>query len=270
MKQAECEQLVDRYMSGDMSVSEEQDFFIQVAVNDELRQTLKAYRVVDTALRKDRSVPRPAGNDRSRANVMAMLAATAPIAGAGAAGSGVAADAIAHGATSASIHAGAAGSAGLISTGMAKIGAVLIAVTGLTVGTFVVGPIISDRVATTPSATSRTASPSSPSAAQNAERGASSPMMVMDSTATIHATEPETRSALVQTQTDLLPRPAAHVEERGAHRHTPVSQQPVVATPRVAAHQDSVPTTQAEAPRPVPSKVDSISFKVDIDLPDDK
>jgi hypothetical protein len=270
MKQAECEQLVDRYMSGDMSVSEEQDFFIQVAVNDELRQTLKAYRVVDTALRKDRSVPRPAGNDRSRANIMAMLAATAPIAGAGAgaAGSGVAADAIAHGTTAATMQAGAAGSAGLISSGIAKIGALLIAVTGLTVGTFVVGPVLSDRVATTTPTATRTVTPSMPpSAGTQGTEGTK--MMERDSAQEVATARPvEAGTQPTRTVEELRPRPTATTMT--AHRNTAAPQQAVTTVPRVAAHQDSVPATRAEVPRPVPSKVDSISFKVDIELPDDK
>lgn len=54
MTRIECERLVERYLEGSMDFAAEQDFFIQVALDDELRRTLKAYRVVEETIRKER------------------------------------------------------------------------------------------------------------------------------------------------------------------------------------------------------------------------
>jgi hypothetical protein len=54
VKRLERERLIERYLSGAMSSSEEQDFFIEVAADRELRTELKAYQIVESAVRKDR------------------------------------------------------------------------------------------------------------------------------------------------------------------------------------------------------------------------
>jgi hypothetical protein len=144
MNQAERERLVDHYLSGAMSVPEEQEFFIQVALNDELRQTLKAYRIVENALQKDGATAKPPANsERSRAQIMGLLAATAPVMQHGAAGT---AEAVAK--TSASAAKGLAGSGWLTAGGLTvaggaiKIALGVVAASALVVGTLVVAPMI--------------------------------------------------------------------------------------------------------------------------------
>jgi negative regulator of sigma E activity len=96
MTRAERELLIERYLNGEMSSGQEQDFFIQVAVDKELRQELKAYRTVDSAIRKDREAER-SEHTALRSRVASMLplypaqgdhspAPSAPPAAAGASG----------------------------------------------------------------------------------------------------------------------------------------------------------------------------------------
>ena len=47
MTQIEREELVERYLAGEMSQTQESDFFLHVAVDDELQRTLKAFRIMD-------------------------------------------------------------------------------------------------------------------------------------------------------------------------------------------------------------------------------
>ncbi len=54
MTRSEREAHIQRYLSGAMTSAEEQDFFIQVAVDDDLRLELKAQRTVESAMRKER------------------------------------------------------------------------------------------------------------------------------------------------------------------------------------------------------------------------
>lgn len=54
MIRADRDRLIERYMNGQMTQGEEEAFFINAAVNPELRQELKAHRLVETAVRKDR------------------------------------------------------------------------------------------------------------------------------------------------------------------------------------------------------------------------
>lgn len=54
MIRADRDRLIERYMNGQMTQAEEEAFFINAAVNPELRQELKAHRLVETAVRKDR------------------------------------------------------------------------------------------------------------------------------------------------------------------------------------------------------------------------
>lgn len=54
MTRTERERLVEQYLEGSMDFAQEENFFIQVALDDELRRTLKSYRIVDEAIRKER------------------------------------------------------------------------------------------------------------------------------------------------------------------------------------------------------------------------
>ncbi len=75
MNNIDREQLVERYLNGELTGSQEQDFFIKVAVDNEMRRTLRAMMIVDSAFRLDREV---VSTDRPavRARVMASLAAS--------------------------------------------------------------------------------------------------------------------------------------------------------------------------------------------------
>lgn len=75
MTRVEREQMISRYLGGELSTAEEQDFFIRVAVDKELRQDLRAQRTIDSALRKDRDAE-STGHTAVRMRVAAMLAAT--------------------------------------------------------------------------------------------------------------------------------------------------------------------------------------------------
>lgn len=75
MNRIERERALERYMSGEMSAAEESDFFIQVALEKELRQELKAQRVIETALRKDLE-SEPTEHTAMRARVASMLVET--------------------------------------------------------------------------------------------------------------------------------------------------------------------------------------------------
>lgn len=66
-------ELLDRFLSGRMSNSEEQDFYIQVAVDSELRLELKAHRTIDAAIDKDR-VFDPAETAPLEATIAGMIA----------------------------------------------------------------------------------------------------------------------------------------------------------------------------------------------------
>lgn len=76
MTRVEQERLVGNYLRGEMSAAEEQEFFIQVALDTELRQTLKAFRVVDTAIQKHREAISP-NHAESYQRLIAMLGSSA-------------------------------------------------------------------------------------------------------------------------------------------------------------------------------------------------
>ena len=76
MTRSEQERLVERYLSGEMISADEEEFFMQVAVDQDLRQTLKAYRIVESAIRKHRDNA-PSHHDQSRARFITMLSAHA-------------------------------------------------------------------------------------------------------------------------------------------------------------------------------------------------
>ncbi|MEO5928698.1 MAG: hypothetical protein ABIR47_02085 [Candidatus Kapaibacterium sp.] len=88
MTRNEREELIRHYMTGKMSMAEEHDFFIQVALDNELRIGLKAHRTIEGAIMKDREID-PSEYAPLGASVAAMLAASKPAAtmpGAGHAG----------------------------------------------------------------------------------------------------------------------------------------------------------------------------------------
>lgn len=84
MKRAERERLIERYLSGEMNASEEQNFFIEVAADTEMRTELKAYQIVESAVRKDREADAASYADL-RSHMLGVLQASNP-AGTGGAG----------------------------------------------------------------------------------------------------------------------------------------------------------------------------------------
>ena len=85
MTQYEREELVERYLSGEMTSAQEGEFFLVAAVDEELQRTLKAYRIMDRAMMNDRDVA-VTENSQYRNRVMGMLAAS-HVAGVGGPGS---------------------------------------------------------------------------------------------------------------------------------------------------------------------------------------
>ena len=77
MIRADRDRLIERYMNGQMTQAEEEVFFINAAVNPELRQELKAHRLVETAVRKDRD-RLPTGHAALRNRVAATLGSATP------------------------------------------------------------------------------------------------------------------------------------------------------------------------------------------------
>lgn len=54
MANSSYENLVERYINGEMTYAEEQQFFLHVGINDELRRMLKAYSIVDDSIMKEK------------------------------------------------------------------------------------------------------------------------------------------------------------------------------------------------------------------------
>jgi hypothetical protein len=80
MSQERREQLIEHYMSGGMSHAEEQQFFIEVAVDDELRRTLRAYRIIDSAIRKEREASTQGHQEvRERVAAAFLVAGNVPV-----------------------------------------------------------------------------------------------------------------------------------------------------------------------------------------------
>lgn len=72
MNRMQREELIERYLAGAMTPVEEERFLIEVASDPELRHDLKASQVIDSAIRKDRSLGAvPTG--RMRAEIAALL-----------------------------------------------------------------------------------------------------------------------------------------------------------------------------------------------------
>lgn len=76
MTRVEREELLRRYLEGEMSLEQEHDFIIQVALDKELRHELKAQQTIDRAFRKDRVVD-PSAYASLQSAVSAMIAAPA-------------------------------------------------------------------------------------------------------------------------------------------------------------------------------------------------
>lgn len=127
MTQNEHEMLVEKYLAGDMNTAEESDFFINVALDNNLRQTLRAQHTLRRAFAADlqTAVPQQAAY---RSSIMALLATTQVIGGAGI-GAG------ASGAASGSGAAGAGAAAGSAVTGTVLTKVIL----GTAVGLSLVG-----------------------------------------------------------------------------------------------------------------------------------
>ena len=78
MNRIEREELLRRYLEGEMNLQQEHDFFIQVALDKELRHELKAHQTIESALRKDRVVDN-ASYSTIQTGVTAMLASLPPL-----------------------------------------------------------------------------------------------------------------------------------------------------------------------------------------------
>ena len=74
MTRTEREQLIERYLKGELTPKEEENFFIEVATDKEMQYDLKASQVVESAIRKDREAG-SASWSGPRAELAAMLAA---------------------------------------------------------------------------------------------------------------------------------------------------------------------------------------------------
>lgn len=72
MNRLERETLLQRYLAGRMSRVEEEEFFIKVALDRELRGELQAHRAIDSAIRKELSAE-PGRHSAVRQRTMAML-----------------------------------------------------------------------------------------------------------------------------------------------------------------------------------------------------
>ncbi len=79
MNRVEREKLLQNYLAGHMSGQEEEEFFIKVALDRELRGELQAHRAIDSAIGKEVS-GQPGRHSAVRHKTMAILAATpAPV-----------------------------------------------------------------------------------------------------------------------------------------------------------------------------------------------
>lgn len=75
MTRTEREELLRRYFDGEMSLDQEHDFFIEVALDKELRHGLKAQQEIDAAMKADRSNPTPAEYASLQSGLAGVLAA---------------------------------------------------------------------------------------------------------------------------------------------------------------------------------------------------
>jgi hypothetical protein len=130
MTRNEREQLIQRYMGGEMPLAEEHDFFIQVALDKQLWLDLKAHQTVESAMMKDRVVE-PSEIAMMGAQVAAMLAATHAGAGGGSSAPSV------QSAASAGME-----SAATIGAGAMKWLAVALGMTGLVASSAIIAPLL--------------------------------------------------------------------------------------------------------------------------------
>jgi hypothetical protein len=72
MTRVEKENLIDRYINGDLTTVEEQEFFILVATDSDLRQALNASRLAHAAIR-GQAVHAPDQHPESRSRLLGML-----------------------------------------------------------------------------------------------------------------------------------------------------------------------------------------------------
>ena len=77
MTRTEREQMIDRYLQGKLTPAEEQEFFIEAAIDKEMRYDLKASQVVENAIKKDRKMAPTSWGD-TRTYLAAMLVAQNP------------------------------------------------------------------------------------------------------------------------------------------------------------------------------------------------
>ena len=75
MTRSERERLIVRHLSGEMGPTEERDFFLQVALDKELRQELQAQRTIDSAFKKERE-GEPTQHTALRMRIQDVLAAS--------------------------------------------------------------------------------------------------------------------------------------------------------------------------------------------------
>ncbi len=76
MTQIEREELLRRYIDGQMTLEQEHEFFIEVALDKELRHGLKAQREIDQAIQADRGQPTPSEYASLQSSLATVLAAT--------------------------------------------------------------------------------------------------------------------------------------------------------------------------------------------------
>ncbi len=79
MARNDYEALLERYVNGTLSAAEEEEFFIHVALNRELRNDLKAQRILQDAMQKDRNAE-PVQHTALRSRVAETLAASPAVA----------------------------------------------------------------------------------------------------------------------------------------------------------------------------------------------
>lgn len=122
--------LVFDYLNGSLSPSAEQDFYIQLALDPDLQQTLKAMQIVERALHKDRQAATTL-HTNTREHVLGLLGmSTAPQAGASLTGAAFT--------TASSLKWSFAA---LVSSSV-KWTLAVVAASSLAIGTFVVAPLI--------------------------------------------------------------------------------------------------------------------------------
>ena len=76
MTRTEREEILRRYIDGELSLEEEHEFFIEVALDKELRHSLKAQREIDEAIKAHRGKPTPSEYASMQTGVAAVLTTT--------------------------------------------------------------------------------------------------------------------------------------------------------------------------------------------------